>query len=134
MSEEFKAWAIVEVMGHNEYAGFVSAETIAGTPMIRVDVPPVEKLDGFTKFLAPGSIYGISPCTEATARLRAASLKKTPFESWSVEKQVIQKLKDEGKLVENKQLRHESPGENDLDRGYSDYDPDDDDDTKDMDL
>jgi hypothetical protein len=38
MSEksEFKTWAIVEVMGHVEYAGFVTAETIAGSAMLRV--------------------------------------------------------------------------------------------------
>ncbi len=105
MVDELKTWAIVEVMGRNEYAGFITAETIAGAPMLRIDVPMVEGRDGFTKFLAPGSLYGISPCTEETARLRAASLKKTPFEFWSVECQVIQKLEAEGKLS-TRQLAH----------------------------
>jgi hypothetical protein len=112
VNDELKCWAIVEVMGHNEYAGFITAETIAGAPMLRVDVPEVlataayQKRDAFTKFLAPSALYAISPCTEHTARLRAAALRKTPFESWSVEKQVVERLRDEGKLVSERQLSH----------------------------
>lgn len=106
MNDELKTWAIVEVMGHNEYAGFISAETIAGAPMLRVDVPAVPGRESFTKFLAPSALYAISPCTEDTARLRAAALKKTPFESWSVERQVVERLREEGKLVEERQLSH----------------------------
>ena len=33
---DFRTWAIVEVMGHNEYAGFVSSENVAGAAMLRV--------------------------------------------------------------------------------------------------
>lgn len=98
MSGELRTWAIVEVMGHNEYSGLISAEVVAGAPMLRVDVPAVPGRDGFTKFLSSSAIYAISPCTEETARLRAADLKKTPFESWSVERQVINKLREEEKL------------------------------------
>jgi hypothetical protein len=68
---EFKTWAIVEVMGHNEYAGFVSSESIAGAEMLRVDVPETSKHAAFTKYLSTNAIYGISPCTEETARARA---------------------------------------------------------------
>ena len=50
MSEaEFKTWAIVEVMGHVEYAGFVTAETIAGSAMLRVDVPEVKDRTALTE-------------------------------------------------------------------------------------
>jgi hypothetical protein len=35
----FKTWAIVEVMGHQTFAGFVQEQVIAGTAMLRIDVP-----------------------------------------------------------------------------------------------
>jgi hypothetical protein len=40
---EFKTWAIVEVVGHVECAGFVTSETIAGSAMLRIDVPEVKE-------------------------------------------------------------------------------------------
>jgi hypothetical protein len=124
MNDELKTWAIVEVMGHNEYAGFIAAETIAGAPMLRVDVPAVEGRDAFTKYLAPGSLYGISPCTEETARLRARALKKTPFESWSVERQVVQQLEKEGKLIKERQLAPANYNGSDVSDRYDDSEGD----------
>lgn len=124
MADEFKSWAIVEVMGHQEYAGFVLAETIAGAPMIRVDVPEVSGREAFTKYLSPAAIYGISPCTEQTARLRAAAIKKTPFESWSVERQVIERLRDEGKLIAERQLEHASVNGEEDEPDFDDSDSD----------
>jgi hypothetical protein len=104
MPEEFRSWAVVEIMGHQQYAGFVQAEVLAGGAMLRVDVPETKKLSGFTKYFSPNSIYGVSPCTEETARAYAESIQKTPFESWSVERQMMADLKAKGKLVEEKQL------------------------------
>ena len=104
MADEFRSWAVVEIMGHKELAGFASTETIAGAAMIRVDVPATTRFEGFTKYLSPNAVYAISPCSEETARLRAEAIKKTPFESWSVERLVIADLKAKGKLVEERQL------------------------------
>jgi hypothetical protein len=98
---EFKTWAIVEVMGHNEYAGFVSSESIAGAGMLRVDVPGTSRRAAFTKYLSTSAIYGISPCTEETARARAESQQATPFSSWSVEQQVLSSLRRKGLLMEH---------------------------------
>jgi hypothetical protein len=73
MSEQktFECWAIVEVMGHRQFAGFVSEQAIGGASFVRVDVPGVhvdgERLPSFTKLLGAGSIYAISPCTKETA-------------------------------------------------------------------
>jgi hypothetical protein len=98
----FKTWAIVEVMGHNEFAGFVSSENIAGAAMLRVDVPATSKHEAFTKYLSTNAIYGITPCTEETARARAESQQVIPFASWSVEQQVLSNLRQKGLLIENK--------------------------------
>lgn len=39
----FDQWAIVDVMGHQRYAGRVTEETLAGAGFIRVDVPEVKR-------------------------------------------------------------------------------------------
>lgn len=102
--ERFEAWAIVEVMGHKSYAGFVTAEVIAGAAMLRIDVPATSTLAGFTKYLSCQAIYGISPCTEQTAKSWAEARRATPFESWSVEQQIMDKLKEKGVLLEHQQI------------------------------
>ena len=104
---EFKTWAIVEVMGHNEYAGYVSSQNIAGAAMLRVDVPATSRHEQFTKYLSTNAIYGISPCTEETARARAESQSATPFASWSVEQQVLNNLRQKGLLIEHKREQQE---------------------------
>lgn len=91
--KSFETWAIVEVMGHRQFAGYVTEQAIGGTSFVRVDVPEVfaERQDGtrsglsqevlpaFTKLLGAGSIYAISPCTEETARAFASRLQTRSF-------------------------------------------------------
>lgn len=96
---EFKTWAIIEVMGHNEYAGYVTVENIAGVPMLRVDVPTTECRAGFTKYLAPSALYGITPCSEETVRLRVASKGYTPFDTWDMAQVVMDSLQKAGRLL-----------------------------------
>ncbi len=38
---DFDTWAVVEVMGHNTYAGRVTEQAIGGASFIRVDVPEI---------------------------------------------------------------------------------------------
>lgn len=89
-SEKFTGWAIVEVMGHKKFAGFVSEQLIAGAALVRVDVPEtqhetrnddysiVATKGAYTKLIGVASIYCITPCDEALAR-RAAQV----LERWS---------------------------------------------------
>lgn len=82
MSEEttkFEQWAIVEVMGHRRFAGMVSEQTIGGSSFVRVDVPEIEGTPAFTKFFGSGSIYCISPVSEAIARGLAAKWREAPI-------------------------------------------------------
>jgi hypothetical protein len=102
----FDAWGIVELFGHQRIAGKLTEQLIAGTTMLRVDVPTVEirarlsfhdqqrelgapakveTVPGFTKLYGAGAIYGITPTDEATARLAAASLRVEPCERWRLE-------------------------------------------------
>ena len=82
-TKPFESWAIVDVMGHRQFAGFVCEQAIGGASFVRVDVPEVsvgeETLPGFTKLLGAGSIYAISPCTEETARAYAAQSRQRSF-------------------------------------------------------
>jgi len=90
MAEPFASWAVVEVMGHVRMAGMVSEQTIGGAALIRVDVPEVPGHDdewgrtyppvaAFTKFLGSGSIYSLTPCTEAVARRAAETFRAAPI-------------------------------------------------------
>src|SRR5262245_48822257 len=112
----FKTWAIVEVMGHNEYAGFVSSENIAGAAMLRVDVPDTSKRTAFTKYLSTSAIYGISPCSEETARAEAQQA--TPFASWNVEQQVLNYLRQKGLLIEHKTQEQSKYAEDEGDQPF----------------
>lgn len=99
---EFKTWAIVEVMGHVEYAGFVCSETVAGAAMLRIDVPQIGDIPPFTKYLSTGALYGITPCSEETARARAEQIVAKPFQVWGIEEQFMSRLKERGLLLERR--------------------------------
>lgn len=72
-------WAIVEVMGHSQYAGRVSEYTGLGVPLVRVEVPAVSGQPAFEKLLGASSIFRVTPCTEEAARLAAAGLRVRPL-------------------------------------------------------
>lgn len=78
-TNQFESWAVVEVMGHRKFAGFVSEQAIGGASFVRVDVPAVGDLPAFTKLLGGGSIYAITPCTEETARAFAGNFQQRAF-------------------------------------------------------
>ena len=89
-------FAVVEVMGHNTFAGKVSEHVIGGSAFIRVDVPEIPErrwkekrsvwnsaknsyevneveestpvMPAFTKLIGASSIYAITPCSEEVAK------------------------------------------------------------------
>lgn len=65
---KFDEWAIVEVMGHSQFAGKTTEQQIAGAGFVRIDVPEADGKPAFTKLLGTSSIFAITPCTEQTAR------------------------------------------------------------------
>jgi hypothetical protein len=81
---KFEEWAVVEIMGHKRFAGFVTEQAVGGTSFVRIDVPAIELKTGdalppFTKLFGAASIYCISPCTEETARAFAESIRAEGF-------------------------------------------------------
>lgn len=87
MSEQekpsFDHWCIVEVMGHQRFAGRVTEQTIGGSSFVRVDVPEIKGRQAFTKMFGSGSIYCITPVDEETARAAAGQMNNQPLEEWS---------------------------------------------------
>ena len=104
--DQQQAWAVVEVMGHNTFAGKVSEHVIGGSAFIRVDVPELperqrkhtrniwneakgeydskEIIDtippvaAFTKLIGASSIYAITPCSEEVAKRVAEQKRVVP--------------------------------------------------------
>lgn len=90
---KFDGWAIVEVFGHQKYAGYVTTEAFGAAVMFRVDVPALEERErqtkgpgyvggrylpagskvqegavaGYSKLLGVSSIFAITPCTKDAA-------------------------------------------------------------------
>ena len=80
----FATWALVEVLGHNTFAGFVTEETVAGHAFVRVDVPAVEDRPAFSKLIGPSSVYAITPIDEEAARRAAGYFRKEPLQPWQM--------------------------------------------------
>ena len=96
----FEGWAVLEIMGHNKFAGLVSEQTIAGHGFIRIDVPEVDvengiKLPAFTKIFGAGSIYAISPCTEETAKAFVAMYRARAFSEYSIPRLAVNERDDD---------------------------------------
>jgi hypothetical protein len=113
---KYEGWAIVEVMGHRVMAGYVKTEYFGSVAMIHVtqpDVPAQERvLDRDQYIIGAGSIYQLTPCSEA------AALKRQPETIEIIEK------------AERKQITGPTPHLSMLpdDDDPHDDDPDDDDD------
>lgn len=56
--------AVVELLGHQRIAGFVSEIQVAGSPFLNVEVPSCDDREGFTRYYSPSAIYCINPTTE----------------------------------------------------------------------
>lgn len=97
---EFTGWAVVEIFGHQRYAGYVTTEAFGQAVLFRVDVPPLpereriskfyetadgrtvppgstvkeEAVQGYTKYFGPAAIYAITPCSQDAAEKALANM------------------------------------------------------------
>lgn len=81
----FRGWCVVELMGHVTLAGFVSEQEIAGSKLIRIDIPDSATGPAFTKLVGAGSIYGITPVDEATVVAMCSERAQRPFSAWELQ-------------------------------------------------
>ena len=84
--EKFDLWCLVELFGHSKISGRCTEQNIAGTNMLRVDVPETKRNPAFTRFFGSGAIYAINPVTEEVAKQYAERLNVQPIESWDIGK------------------------------------------------
>ena len=92
-TKSFETWAVVEVMGHNKYAGFTSEQSIGGQSFVRIDVPETDGHKAFTKLFGGASIYCITPTTEEIARGAARNLRKAPMDIYDLPDEWIEKIR-----------------------------------------
>lgn len=71
MADKFEAWGIVELMGHQRAAGRLTEEQIAGSNLLRVDVP-TDAHNFRTVYYGASAIYALHVTGEEEARKMAA--------------------------------------------------------------
>lgn len=76
---QFDQWCVVELFGHQQIAGRVSEQIVAGQGFVRVDVPDTNGRPGFTRMFGTGAIYSIIPTSEDIATRYAAKLDSRPI-------------------------------------------------------
>lgn len=77
----FEGWVILELMGHRRLAGWLTEREIAGRGFLRLDIPCEPPA---TQYYNPGSVYGITPTTEETARRVASLARVAPVQHWEL--------------------------------------------------
>lgn len=79
----YEGWAILELMGHRRLGGHLTAATIAGASLLKIDVYTDDFSDpSATQFYAPAAVYAITPCAEETARRVAGTV--APVAIWEL--------------------------------------------------
>jgi hypothetical protein len=63
----FEGFAVLELMGHRQRAGYVKDVEMFGGKMLRIDIP-VEADKTVTEFYGCAAIYALRPCTEEIVR------------------------------------------------------------------
>jgi hypothetical protein len=81
----FAGWVILKLMGHRRLGGKVREATIAGAPIVRIDIPHPQELEvmASTQFYSPTAIYAITPTTEEIARAIAMGAPE-PVSRWDL--------------------------------------------------
>lgn len=83
-TNQFEAWGLLELFGHQKLAGKLSEQTIGGVHFIRIDVPAIESEPAYTRFFTQGAIYGMTVLTEDTATKLAGYLRAKPVQAYEV--------------------------------------------------
>ena len=78
VNSETDVWGIVEIMGHSRFAGRISQSQQFGVPLIRIEIPETKNAPAFEKHFGAASIFAVTPCTEAAARLAAEQFRERP--------------------------------------------------------
>ena len=123
----FFGWAVVEIFGHQKYAGYVTTETFGIAAMFRIDVPALEARErvtkapgyvggryvpagskvlegpvlGYTKLFGVGAVFGITPCTPEAARQVVEEIQPRPLMAVDVPPELAL---PEGRIIPDRDL------------------------------
>jgi len=86
-------WALVELFGHQQIAGWVTSCAVGSQSFVRVDVPKTDRQGPWSKLYGPGAIYAITPMTEDLAKQRASALEVAPLTAWDLPEEWRDKIK-----------------------------------------
>lgn len=105
-SGKLDGWYILEIFGHQKYAGYVTVEQLGIASMLRIDVPPLEEreretkrggydaegryippgtkvkegaVQGYTKLFGVGAIYAMTPCTREACLAAVEQIQPRPM-------------------------------------------------------
>jgi hypothetical protein len=56
--DKFESWGLLELFGHQRLAGRLTEQTIGGCHFIRLDVPEVNGVQGYTRFFTNAALTG----------------------------------------------------------------------------
>jgi len=149
-SPRFDGWAIVDVLGHQRYVGYVTTEAYGQAVLFRIDVPALEERErtmkapgyisergyvpagttvkegavaGYTKLIGAGSIYAITPCTQEAAYKAVEQAQPRPLMS-------VQLPPERALPVRDDAFDNDDP-DGDFDNNLTNEDDDDEDDSDD---
>lgn len=94
VTPKFETWAMVELFGHNQLAGKVTEQVIAGQSFVRIDVPKTSKTPAFTKYHLPSAIYGLTPVDEDYATRMAERIAATPINDYKHNEVISEIIKE----------------------------------------
>jgi hypothetical protein len=77
MADKFEQWGILELMGRQRAAGRLSEEQIAGSNLLRVDIP-INAHEFRTAYYGSSAIYALHVTSEEVARKAAAAMSTKP--------------------------------------------------------
>jgi len=82
--EVFDEWAIVELFGHQRFAGRVTeARFPAGH--LQLDIPATDGHAPVTQIINPSALYRMTPTTEVIAKAVAAQCRPAPVQRWELD-------------------------------------------------
>jgi len=106
----YSGWVIIELFGRQMLAGMASEEIIAGTTFLRLDVPTVDGILGFTKYYGGAAIYALTPTTEEMARAAVKRLQPRPVDPWIFNFREIPAHTSEDEGGEDERTQADVPG------------------------
>jgi hypothetical protein len=101
---KFETWAIVELFGHNQLAGKVTEQVIAGQSFVRIDVPKTSQCPEFTKYHLPSAVYGLTPVEEDYATRMAERIAAQPINDYKHNEVITEIIKEKLQEMAKKSL------------------------------